>query len=228
MKLGSTQWKAVVVEGLKTFGIPIDARQTDQFARHAIELIHWNQRMNLTAITDPFEIAVKHYIDSVAVLPMIPKDNSILDIGSGGGFPGIPIKILCPAATVTLIDASQKKISFLKHIIRTLDLKGIGAIHIRAEKLAQTCPFLKRFDVVICRAVSALNQFVIYAKPLITDKGTMIALKGQLTSEEIEQAKTVSVLHSQREMNGKPEIFINCYRLPFLGSSRSIVRIGFK
>ena len=133
MQIGSKKWRDLLYEGAKQLDIQIDKRNIDKFATYALELLKWNQKTNLTAITDPVEVAVKHFLDSIVPVKIIPHQASLLDIGSGGGFPGIPLKISLPHLSVTLIDASRKKVSFLKHIIRILELGNIKALHIRSE-----------------------------------------------------------------------------------------------
>ena len=115
MRIGSPQWAALIVEGAKAFGLALDQKQVSRFAAHASELIKWNKKFNLTTITDPRDMALKHYLDSIAPAKRIPSFSTLLDIGSGGGFPGIPLKIICPNLKLTLIDGSRKKINFLKH-----------------------------------------------------------------------------------------------------------------
>ena len=152
MQIGSKKWQNLIYEGAKNLDIQIDKRKIEKFAIHALELMKWNQKTNLTAITDPFEVAIKHFLDSIVPVKIIPSNASLLDIGSGGGFPGIPLKIILPSLSVTLIDASRKKVSFLKHIIRILELKNIDALHIRAEEFANEPGVAKKFDVIISRA----------------------------------------------------------------------------
>ena len=113
MQVGSTKWKNVIYDRVKDLDIQIDRGKIDQFGIHASELLKWSQKINLTTISDPLEIAVKHFLDSIAPARFIPPDTSLLDVGSGGGFPGIPLKITIPSLSVTLIDASRKKVSFL-------------------------------------------------------------------------------------------------------------------
>jgi 16S rRNA (guanine527-N7)-methyltransferase len=131
MKIGSDEWSQVIVDGARAFGLDLDSRHTDRFAAHAAELLHWNKTINLTTITDPYEVAVKHFVDSLAPAELISPGANLLDIGSGGGFPGLPLKVVIPSLSITLVDASRKKVNFLKHVIRTLKLKGIEALHIR-------------------------------------------------------------------------------------------------
>lgn len=132
----SPEWAEYLDRGARTMGLPLKEQQIAAFAVHARELMSWNRFASLTAIRDPLEIAVKQFLDTIPLCPLLPDRSRVLDLGSGGGFPGIPLKILRPDLNLTLIDASRKKVSFLRHVIRTLHLNCIGARQIRAEGLA--------------------------------------------------------------------------------------------
>ena len=132
-EIGSRQWQKLIMDGARQLGIAIDEHICAAFATHAAELIHWNRKINLTAITDPRDIAVRHFIDSLVPAKFIPNGARLLDIGSGAGFPGLPLKIVKPSLSVFLIDGTRKKINFLKHMIRSLNLDQSEARHIRAE-----------------------------------------------------------------------------------------------
>ena len=232
MELGSKDWKQFVTDGAGAMGIQLSGSETDQFALHGIELINWTRKINLTTITDPYEIGVKHFLDSIAPAPMIPKGVSILDIGSGGGFPGIPLKILIPSLTVTLIDASRKKVNFLKHVIRILHLENIDALHVRAEDLANSLPendglFNRPFDIIISRALSALDKFITLALPLLAKDGVIIALKGNVNATEIESVRLCVKKTSYRTGVNKDNfsLLVKEYVLPYLGLERSLVRL---
>ena len=136
MEIGTNEWSNFLIDHAKKIGIDFDRTQNRLFSAHAAELIKWNRKINLTTITDPIEVASNHFLDSLVPARFMPPHAAMLDIGSGGGFPGIPLKVLLPELSVTLIDASRKKVSFLKHVIRTLKLDDIEALHIRAEDLA--------------------------------------------------------------------------------------------
>lgn len=224
MQIGSQQWSDLIIEGAAAFGIGLNPAQTRQFAVHAAELIRWNQKINLSAITDPFEMAVKHFLDSLPPAQCIPEDATLLDLGAGGGFPGLPLKVLRPSLSITLIDASRKKISFLKHVIRTLKLDKVDALHIRAEDLANYPIYRHRFDVVISRAVSSLELLCRLAWPLVTDSGAVIALKGDISSDEL-KALQGGQGGAGAAVNGHFSVSVEKYRLPFLDSNRSIVVI---
>ena len=225
MIIGSLEWKCFIQDGTRAINIDIEAEKVDQLAIYALELIRWNQKVNLTAITDPLEVAVKHFLDSIAPEPFIPPRASMLDIGSGSGFPGIPLKILIPSLSVTLIDASRKKVSFLKHIIRNLKLKDIQASHMRAEELAKNRVLVKGYDVIICRALSSLKTFILMASPLLAKDGMIVALKGNTVREEI---NSLSLLIKENSCqlkigNYKFSLELKEYILPYLKLERSLV-----
>jgi len=179
MILGSQQWRGLIASGAATMGVGITSEHLAQFAVHAQTLDRWNQRINLTAISDPGDVAVKHFIDSLALVPLIPGDSFLLDIGSGAGFPGIPLKVAIPSITVMLIDASRKKVSFLRHLIRALGLKDIEARHIRAEEMVHEGGFSNAFDVIVSRAMTTLDDLVAMADPLLKNGGILLAMKGR-------------------------------------------------
>ena len=236
MNIGSDKWKRLILKGAEELGISLEQGQIDRFVAHAVELAKWNRKINLTAIADPLEIAVKHFLDSIAPAGHIPPDGTMLDVGSGGGFPGVPLKIIFPSLTVTLIDASRKKVNFLKHLIRTLKLEGIQALHVRAEDLpdvnskdlfGQGRLFENGFDVVICRALTSLDGFALMAFPLLNSGGSIIALKGKVGEAEVESVRRVV-----RKTSGKAgfgdrrfSVDVKRYALPYLGSERSVVII---
>ena len=224
MQVGSTKWKKIIDNGAKELGVEIDQMQKDQFVLHALELVKWNQKINLTAITDPLEIAVKHFLDSIAPAPFIPSRASLLDIGSGGGFPGIPLKILKPSLSVTLIDSSRKKISFLKHVIRTLKLESMEALQVRAEDLARDNSFQNKYDVIISRALSSMDTFILMALPLLTKGGIIMVMKGKISKEEIEsEYSLIKKMPGLSEGNENNIILhLKKYKLPYLQSERSV------
>ena len=214
MNIGSEQWKKLVEEGAGSLNIHIDRKKIDRFSIHATELIKWNQKINLTTITDPVEVAVKHFLDSIISVRVMPEYGRLLDIGSGGGFPGIPIKIMIPSLSVTLIDASRKKVSFLKHIIRNIKFTKIDARQIRAEELAKEKPLEEFFDVIICRAFSRLDKIILQALPLLAKDGIIIAMKGKLSESELESAGKYNL-----------SLTVEKYKLPFLELERSLAII---
>ena len=227
MEIGSSEWSKLIIDGANTFELDLDGRHTELFAAHARELLHWNKTTNLTAITDPFEVAVKHFVDSLAPARLISPGATLLDIGSGGGFPGIPLKVVIPSLAVTLIDASRKRITFLKHVIRTLNLEGIEALHIRAEDLAAEPAYMKRFDVIISRALTDLEFFTRHGLPLLSAQGVMVALKGKVDQTEVEKMESTAFekLNTSNQNQHHLPIAVEKYELPFTHSQRSIITI---
>ena len=177
MEIGSAEWKEVIVKGAGRFGIPVLPGQADQFASHALLLKEWNQKINLTAIDAPMDMAVKHFLDSIISCPYITPGSRLLDVGSGAGFPGIPIKVMIPSLDMTLVDATRKKVSFLNHVIRRLHLDCIGAIHSRIEDMGPERH--GKFDIIVCRAFSNLTDFIEKSLPLLAPDGMMMAFKGR-------------------------------------------------
>lgn len=228
MEIGSPSWHKIIREGAVRMGIALTADQREQLARHATELLRWNRKTNLTSITDPADVAVKHVLDSLAPLPLIPSGARLLDIGSGGGFPGLVLKIANPHLSITLVDAVRKKVSFLNHVIRTLGLKDIQARHSRVEALAKIPPYTHGFDVIVCRALCALEAFVSMALPLLAPAGTLIALKGREEETKSEMAGILSnyAQTSEKKVSGRDGdglIRATAYRLPHLDIERTLV-----
>jgi len=216
MEIGSREWQNFIIDGAQKLGIVIDAGITAQFSIHAAELIRWNRKLNLTAITHPEDLAVKHFLDSLAPAHFIPDNARMLDIGSGGGFPGIPLKILNPSLRVLLIDGTRKKVNFLKHVLRTLKLESTEARHIRAENLRQDPGYVNFFDVIISRALSSLDLFVRIALPLLAKDGAIMAMKGEVSQKELDAVNL-------DDLEGRYRLEVQNYRLPSIETARSIV-----
>lgn len=178
MEITSSEWKKLIIDGAGQLGVDVSRKQAAQMAVHGRELLAWNRRTNLTAITDPEAIAVKHFLDSLTGLNDILPRARVLDIGCGGGFPGLPLKIMRPGQPMILADSVRKKISFVKHMIRTLQLRQIEAVHARAEMLADRDDCRQGFDVVTCRALADMETIRRLALPLLTPQGVLVIYKG--------------------------------------------------
>jgi 16S rRNA (guanine527-N7)-methyltransferase len=227
MEIGSKQWSDLIIDSAAGFQLELDQHHVNQFAVHAVELLQWTQKVNITTIRDPIEIAVKHFLDSLMPVGMMPEGAMLLDIGSGGGFPGIPLKVIIPSLSVTLIDASRKKVSFLKHVIRSLKLDKIQALHCRAEDLGDHPSYRCGFDVIISRAVTSLDFFVRLALPLLAEQGTIIALKGHTKQEDLDelQSKNTEKIDCPNSVRGTLTASMLTYNLPLVNSKRSIISI---
>jgi 16S rRNA (guanine527-N7)-methyltransferase len=177
--------KELLIEGAKTFGIDLDEKAIEAFELYLKELLKWNQKINLTAIRSAKGIVLKHFLDSLSVYPYLPEHSFILDIGSGAGFPGIPLRIIQPSFEITLIDSVRKKVDFQRHIIRMLDLKGTEAIHGRVQDGGVLQRLRGRFDITLSRAFSDLRTFLLLSLPVLKQEGTVIAMKGEADDEEI-------------------------------------------
>ena len=177
--------KNLLIEGAKAFGVSLDKEAVEAFDLYLKELLKWNQKMNLTAIRSEKGIVIKHFLDSLSVCPYLPRSTFILDIGSGAGFPGIPLKIVEPSLEITLIDSVRKKVDFQRHIIRRLGLRGVEAIHGRAQEKEIVKQLESRFDRVISRAFSDLQTFLHLAHPFLRKGGLALAMKGELREQEI-------------------------------------------
>ncbi len=168
----------------------INEQQVQQFLRYREELIEWNGRFNLTAITDLAEILFKHFLDSVSLLMAYDQPQArVLDIGAGAGFPGIPLKIVRPRWQVMLLEATGKKVTFLRHVIETLGLQNIEAVQGRAEELAQRQQYRASFNLVTARAVASLPVLLEYAAPYCRVGGQVILPKKGDITEELAQGK---------------------------------------
>lgn len=177
--------KEILLKGAEFFGIRLENSLIDKFEIYLKELIKWNQKINLTAIKSEKEIVIKHFIDSISVVPHLSQVSNLLDIGSGAGFPGIPIKIILPSIDITLIDSRLKKVDFQRHIIRKLGLKGIHTIHGRIEDKNIIAKFEVNFEVAISRAFSNLENLLRFASPYLKKGGLLIAMKGRFLKESL-------------------------------------------
>ncbi len=166
--------------GGSSYGLTIPERAIDLFHTYLGELQTWNAKINLSAITDVEEIILKHFLDSLIVLKYVPLGGAVLDIGSGGGFPGLPLKILQPDISLCLVEASRKKANFLRHMVRTLALSEAEVFHGRIEAYTRE----KHFDFALCRAFSETGRFLSLAAPFLKEGGLFVAMKGRLIEGE--------------------------------------------
>ena len=180
-----------LTKGLETWGLSLDSCQTEQFLKYYELLISWNEKMNLTAITDFQEVLVKHFLDSLSLCQVITLTGheTLADIGTGAGFPGIPLKILYPELSVTLIDSLNKRVTFLNEVITQLGLEKIKAVHGRSEDLAKREEYRESFDLCVSRAVANLSTLSEYCLPFVKVGGSFVSYKGSQGTEELEQAQ---------------------------------------
>jgi 16S rRNA (guanine527-N7)-methyltransferase len=173
------------------FNLTLTATQLAAFDQYSRELIAWNERVNLTRIVTPDEITVKHFLDSLSVylaLADLPPGFSLIDVGSGAGLPGLPLKIARPDLRLTLVESTGKKTAFLQHLVDTLRLANVTILTARAEEAGQNLAHRERYDVAVARAVAALPTLAEYMLPLVKVGGRVIVQKGQHPADEIKAA----------------------------------------
>ena len=181
----------------------LTAEQLEKFETYYAMLIDWNTRVNLTAITEPEDVANKHFIDSLAAAPYLPLGARVVDVGTGAGFPGIPLLIIRPDLKLTLMDSLQKRLVFLEAVLSALDLKA-ECVHARAEDMGQNPRYRERFDAALSRAVSALPVLCEITLPLVKVGGVSIAYKADAAEELAQAGNALKQLHATAERVAVP------------------------
>ncbi|MBI4949770.1 MAG: 16S rRNA (guanine(527)-N(7))-methyltransferase RsmG [Deltaproteobacteria bacterium] len=189
VKASESELMTLLRRGAEVLGVTLSEEAVSRFMEYLKELKAWNRKVNLTAIEEEREIVIRHFLDSLTPCAFLEKAESLLDIGAGGGFPGIPLKIATPSMYVCLIDSVSKKVHFMRHVIRKLGLVGIDAESIRAEDLGFIEKNRGKFDVVTSRAFTELKGFVEVALPYLRPNGRIVAIKGPTVVEEIAPLK---------------------------------------
>lgn len=167
----------------------VNEKQIDNFYNYMIGILDWNTKINLTAITDEDMFIVKHFIDSLTINKYMENAKSLIDIGTGAGFPGIPLKIMNEKMKVTLIDSVNKKLNVIRELSGNMNLENLEIIHTRAEELAQNNKYREKYDVATTRAVSNLSTISEYMLPFVKLNGIAICMKGPNFKEELDDAK---------------------------------------
>ena len=178
-----------MLEKSKILGVRFSVEQIEQFYKYMNLLIEWNEKMNLTAITEPKEIILKHFIDSITILKYIDDNSKLVDVGTGAGFPGVPLSIMNPTLKITLVDSLNKRLIFLQEVVKELNLKNIEIVHARAEEFGQNKNCREKFDIATSRAVANLATLSEYLVPLVKIDGKIISMKASNAKEEINDAK---------------------------------------
>ena len=188
-------FKKEIERYLKQIDITINEEQSNQFHEYMKLLIEWNNKINLTAIVEENEIIIKHFVDSLTINKFINKNTTLIDVGTGAGFPGIPLKILRPDLNITLLDSLNKRTKFLNEVKNRLNLERIEIIHGRAEDIGKNKKYREKFDYATSRAVANISTLSEYLLPLVKKDGKCIYMKGSDVKEELEKGKkSINVL----------------------------------
>jgi 16S rRNA (guanine527-N7)-methyltransferase len=200
-------------------GLALTAVQLEQFELYYKELVSWNEKMNLTAITDREQVYLKHFYDSLTLSFYVKLDSfeTMADIGAGAGFPSLPLKIAYPHLKLTIVDSLNKRIHFLQHLVEALGLKDVRCIHARAEEAGRNPELRDSFDLVSARAVARLNVLNELCLPFAKTGGSFAAMKGSQSADELQEAK-----HSIRVLQASLEK-VHTFELPVEESERNIV-----
>ena len=214
-------FKEELAKAAVEYGISLNDTQMEQYNRYFELLVEWNEKINLTAITEPKEVAIKHMIDSITAYDenLFKDGTTVIDVGTGAGFPGLPLKIFCPEIKLTLMDSLNKRIKFLQTVVEKLGLKDVKCVHARAEEGARNKKYRESFDIAVSRAVARLPILCEYCLPFVKKGGHFIALKGmQYNDEAQEAAKAIKVL-------GGSQTEIRPVKLPELDDKRAVIII---
>jgi len=214
-----SELKKILINGANEFNITLKEEQIEKLFNYKNILNKWNERINLTAIEEDKDVIVKHFIDSLSILPIIKDDAMrLIDVGTGAGFPGLPIKIARESIDVILLDSLDKRVKFLNEVIKENNLSGIKALHARAEEKGVLPEFREKFDICTARAVASLPVLVEYCLPFVKLGGCFIAMKGSSTDELKDSKKALDI------MGGKIEE-VKEFNLPFNNGKRNIIII---
>ena len=205
----------------KEYGLELTSDQISAFNRYYELLIEWNEKINLTAITEPREVAIKHIVDSLSCYQkeLFTGQVSLIDVGTGAGFPGLPLKIFYPELKLTLLDSLNKRVKFLQLVVDELGLKDVEVIHARSEEAARNKKYREKFDLATARAVARLPIICEYCLPFVKQGGTFIALKGRQYEEEIQEAQKAFSVLGGKLVKSMP------VKLPELEDKRAVVYI---
>lgn len=216
-----TAFEEILAARAAEAGIPLTAEQIGQFSVYNEMLLDWNTRMNLTALTAPEDVAVKHIIDSLTAYDAALFDGArtLIDVGTGAGLPGIPLAVYAPHLTVTLLDALNKRVRFLTEVTAAMGLQNVRCIHARAEEAARTAEHRAAYDIVVSRAVARLPVLLEYTLPFVRVGGTLLALKGRAYAEEQKEARRAA------EVLGGGRITARPVHLPGLDDVRAILTV---
>lgn len=214
-------FKDILRQKAQDSGIQLDDNQIESLEQYYKLLVEWNEKMNLTALTEPQDVALKHFCDSILLLSFadIPENSSLIDVGTGAGFPSVPVKIVRPDIRICLLDSLNKRLVFLQEVVEKLGLTDVQIVHSRAEDGAKQEKLREQFDFATSRAVAQLNVLSEYCLPYVKVGGAFLAMKGKYSEDEIANSK-----NAIKTLGGKISK-VDTYNL-IDGSERTIINIG--
>ena len=214
-------FKQALQQAANDYGLVLSEQQLGQFTKYYELLVEWNQKINLTAITEPGEAAVKHMIDSLSAWnpELFAEDASLVDVGTGAGFPGIPLRIMHPGLRLTLLDSLNKRVRYLQTVVDALGLTGVRCVHARAEEAARQKEYREQFDIAVSRAVARLPVLAEYCLPFVKKGGVFAALKGMQYEQEVAEAMPALGMLGGRLQQVQP------VRLPGLDDVRAVIYV---
>ena len=187
--LTDEEFISTLIQKCKKQNIELDEGKAKALKEYKELLVEWNEKMNLTAITEDYEVIVKHFVDCLECTHLITNEKKIIDVGTGAGFPGMPLAIYYPQIEFTLLDGLNKRLIFLEEVVNKLGLKNVKIVHARAEEAARNEEYFESFDAVVSRAVANLPVLLEYTSPYVKVNGKCIVMKGDNAKEELELAK---------------------------------------
>ena len=211
------EFKKIMTLYATKLNIKFTEEQLEKFYQYMNLLLEWNEKINLTAIVEPKEVILKHFIDSLTINKYLKENSTLADVGTGAGFPGIPLKILRPDIKITLVDSLNKRINFLNEVIEILNLEDIVTVHSRIEDFGKNKNYREKFDYVTARAVANLAVLSEYLIPIAKIGGKCVCMKGSNVEEEITSGKNaISVLGGKLER-------VDEFKLPDSDISRNVI-----
>ena len=213
------EFKNKIIELSNKIGVKINEKEVQKFYDYMNLLLEWNEKINLTAITEMNDVILKHFVDSMTILKYVEDNKKVVDVGTGAGFPGIPIAIMNDNVDITLLDSLNKRLLFLKEVIDKLNLKNVNTVHGRAEDFGQDKSTREKYDIAVSRAVANMSTLSEYLIPTVKTGGICICMKGAEIEQELEDAKKAI-----KEFGGKIER-IEKFVLPNSDMERNIIII---
>ena len=201
--LTDEEFISTLIQECKKQNIELDESKAQALKEYKELLVEWNEKMNLTAITEDYEVIIKHFVDCLECTHLITNEKKIIDVGTGAGFPGMPLAIYYPQIEFTLLDGLNKRLIFLEEVVNKLELKNVKIVHARAEEAARNEEYFESFDAVVSRAVANLPVLLEYTSPYVKVNGKCIVMKGDNSKEELDLAKNAMNILKLKNIENK-------------------------